>query len=141
MFSKKKGLQAPDQLFSAGVEVSLRVWSACYYIFVAVFFLGNEHGATAIQCNTITFLILKIEVCFSLYVSKFTPWVGQIYPQRVYLPPVKNPCASAMRLNYVQCQCDLVENPLCGDLVVILSSECSEKRSRCQVQKFPSCVV
>ena len=27
------------------------------------------------------FLILKIEVCFSLYFRRITPWVGKIYPQ------------------------------------------------------------
>ena len=40
-----------------------------------------KYGATAIQCNSITFLILKIQVCFSLQFSKFTPRVGQIYPR------------------------------------------------------------
>ena len=42
--------------------------------------------------NTSTFLILKIEVCFSLYIKNFTPSSGKIDPQGVNLPLVKNPC-------------------------------------------------
>ena len=33
------------------------------------------------QCNTFTFLILKIEVCFRSYFRKITPSVGKIYPR------------------------------------------------------------
>ena len=49
--------------------------------------------------------------------------------------------ANAMRLNYCKCRACVtvifVENPLSGHLVVILKSECSEKRVRWQEQNCP----
>ena len=60
-------------------------------LFRILYPLPSEKRIIYPQCDTFTFLILKIEVCFSLYFGKITPSVGKIYPQGVHLPPVKNP--------------------------------------------------
>ena len=66
-------------------------------LFCTLYSLPIEKSIIYPQCNTFTVLILKIEVCFSLYFRKFTPSVGKIYPQGVNLPPVKNPALGARR--------------------------------------------
>ena len=41
----------------------------------------------------------KIKVCFSLPHSKFTPWVGKIYPQGVNLSIIKESCFNSAARN------------------------------------------
>ena len=56
-------------------------------IFRAVLFWGYKNIAQRQSVATLSlFLILKFEVCFSLWFSKFTPSVRKIYPQGINLP-------------------------------------------------------
>ena len=87
--SQKKKVFRPKPRFSAGFPQIFSDFRSC------PLFGQRKCGGTAIQCNTITFLILIIEVCFSLWFCKFTSSVGKIYPQGVNLPPVKNPCSNS----------------------------------------------
>ena len=53
--------------------------------------MRSKADETFVIVETFIFIILKIEVCFSVYFRKITPSVCKIYLQGVNLPPVKNP--------------------------------------------------
>ena len=61
---------------SKAVELGVtpsRVKPGVFNLFCVLYPLLIEKSIIYPQCNTFIFLILKIEVCFSLYFRKFTP--------------------------------------------------------------------
>ena len=84
VFTALDGTTTSPDSFSGPIAEVLNLFCIFYLLLI-------EKSIIHPQSNTFTFLILKIEVCFSLYFRHITPSVSKIYPQGVNLLPVKNP--------------------------------------------------